>query len=89
MENTVLVSEIPGNHPRKDAIEWAVREAFERLPGGWRIVIRRADPRETPWGFLEIDGPNGFQRVLVIEDLEDVRAWVKHDFSWIPDRFPT
>ena len=82
MQDTVLVSQIPEDHPRKLAIERTVRETFSRLPGGWKVVIRRAEPRSYWWGFLEVDGPKRFHRVIVLKNLEEVPLWVEHDFAW-------
>lgn len=85
MEDTLLVSQIPEDYPTKLAIERAVKDAFARLPGGWKIKIRRAKPRSFWWGFLEVDGPKMFHRVIVLKTPDEVPLWVEHDFAQKPD----
>ena len=70
MEPLLLDSQIPANHPEKNAIEEAIQNEFSGLLG-WRVQIAVA--RRAGWWVIRIQGPH-FRRVLVIETAEKQNA---------------
>lgn len=69
-----LQSEIPGDHPKKQAIDALVREAFARLSGSWHVAIRRAHAGAEWWGFVDVRGPKLFHHVVLVNSPEEIRA---------------
>lgn len=80
IDETAVYSEIPTSHPKKLAIEDAVRETFGRLPGSWKVAIRRAQARADWWGFVEVDGPKRLHRILIVDDPDEIRPLLKESF---------
>lgn len=64
MDQLVLESEIPADHPEKQAIEGALREVVRDLPGAWKVTVTRG--RIGQWLAFRIQGP-GLDWTLVLD----------------------
>lgn len=81
MDDLIVASEIPDGHPRKQAIEGALQDSFRPIAGTWRVAIRRAQPWANCWGFVIVDGPNRFHRLLPVDGPDDIQARVNEEFA--------
>lgn len=51
-----IESEVPDEHPEKDAIEEALKESLQGAPGDWRIEIALATAFTPPWWLVSFEG---------------------------------
>lgn len=57
-----LLSEIPRGHPKKKAVEDAIKESLWGLPASWKAQIARV----ATWWAIRVEGP-GFDWTLIVD----------------------